>query len=184
MAKAGPAAAVHPLHPPQNNNNNNNNSKTGSLSSGSVPKALLGSPSRKKTGSKSAGSLRRLSTISEQEADKLDGSPASHESWGGGGGGEWTPSSFSVCSDKLKSSGSGRFSSEDSFQSEPGGTHGSPRGVPQQLISSGCWCEGPTLGNCLSDLVQQTTAPPCCSPACTAASTSSWCSCRTRARGP
>lgn len=78
---------------------------------------MLGSPCRKKLGGKSVGGLRRLSTISEQEADKLDSNPTSHRSWGGS---EWTGSSFSVCSDKFRNS-SGRFSSDDSFQSDAGG---------------------------------------------------------------
>lgn len=130
MAEAEPAPSVHPRK--QNNKTKTKQKKrkkpTG-LSSGSVPKPQLGSPSRKKTGSKSVGGLRRLSTISEQEPGKLDGSHGSQESWGGGGGGggEWTASSFSVCSDKLWSGG-GRFSSEESFQSEPSGIHGSLRG--------------------------------------------------------
>lgn len=126
MAEAEPAASVHPRK------QNKTKEKNTGLSSGSVvPKPQLGSPRRKKTGSKSVGGLRRLSTISEQEPGKLDGSHASQESWGGGGsgaGGEWTASSFSACSDKLRSGGGGgRFSSEESFQSEPGGTCGSSR---------------------------------------------------------
>lgn len=105
-AQAQPAASAHPRRQKKKN--------TG-LSSGSVPKPQLDSPSRKKAGSKSTGSLRRLSTISEQEADKLDGSPA---------GSAWTASSFP---NKLRSSSS-CFSSEESLQSEPGGTHGPSRG--------------------------------------------------------
>lgn len=126
MAEAEPAASVHPRK-----QNNKTKEKNTGLSSGSVvPKPQLGSPRRKKTGSKSVGGLRRLSTISEQEPGKLDGSHASQESWGGGGsgaGGEWTASSLSACSDKLRSGG-GHFSSEESFQSEPRGTCGSSRG--------------------------------------------------------
>ncbi|XP_029363071.1 uncharacterized protein LOC115046687 isoform X2 [Echeneis naucrates] len=54
---------------------------------------------------------RRLSTIAEQESDRPDGDPSSHEALGGS---EWGGSTFSVCSDKFRSSGS-RFSSNDSY---------------------------------------------------------------------
>lgn len=76
----------------------------------------MGSPSRKMMG-KLAGGVRRLSTISEQEPDKLDTDPSSRDPLGGG---EWGGSSFSVCSDKFKNS-SGRFSSDDSYQPDSGG---------------------------------------------------------------
>lgn len=84
---------------------------------GSIPKPELGSPPRKKTGSKSVSGPCRLSTISEQEPDMLDTNPSSHDSWGGS---EWAGSSFSMCSDKFKNSSS-RFSSDDSYQPDSGG---------------------------------------------------------------
>lgn len=84
---------------------------------GSIPKPELGSPPRKKIGSKSVSGLCRLSTISEQEPDMLDTNPSTHDSWGGS---EWAGSSFSMCSDKFKNSSS-RFSSDDSYQPDSGG---------------------------------------------------------------
>lgn len=82
---------------------------------GSIPQPELDGPSRKKIGSKSVSGLRRLSTISEQEPDKLDN--GSHDSWGGS---DWAGSSFSMCSDKFKNSCS-HFSSDDSYQPDTGG---------------------------------------------------------------
>ncbi|KAI3357523.1 hypothetical protein L3Q82_015932 [Scortum barcoo] len=81
----------------------------------SVPKPVTGSPSRKMTG-KLAGGVRRLSTISEQEADRLDANPSSHDPLGGS---ERGGSSLSVCSDKFRSSSS-RFSSDDSYLPDSG----------------------------------------------------------------
>ena len=74
---------------------------------GGLPNPVTGSPSRKTMGSKSAISVRRLSTISEQDPDKLDTDSSSHDPRGGG---EWGGSSFSMCSDKFKNSSS-HFSS-------------------------------------------------------------------------
>ncbi|XP_034393916.1 myoD family inhibitor domain-containing protein 2 [Cyclopterus lumpus] len=60
----------------------------------------------------------RLSTISEQEPDKLDPNPSSHDALGVS---EWAGSSFSMSSDKFKSSSSSSgFSSDDSYQPESG----------------------------------------------------------------
>ncbi|XP_050927302.1 myoD family inhibitor domain-containing protein 2-like [Lates calcarifer] len=56
--------------------------------------------------------VRRLSTISEREPDKLDANHDSHEPLGGS---EWGGSSLSMCSDKFRSSSS-HFSSDDSYQ--------------------------------------------------------------------
>lgn len=76
----------------------------------------MGSPSRKVMG-KSVSGIRRLSTISEQEPDKLDTDPCSHDPLGGSG---WGGSSVSMCSDKFKNSSS-HFSSDDSYQPDSGG---------------------------------------------------------------
>ncbi|XP_056278377.1 myoD family inhibitor domain-containing protein 2-like [Pseudoliparis swirei] len=61
----------------------------------------------------------RLSTIAEQEPDKPDPNPSSHDAPGAG---EWAGSGFSVCPDKFKSSSSssGGFSSEESHQPASG----------------------------------------------------------------
>lgn len=79
---------------------------------GSIPGPVMDDPPRKMT-----GKLVRLSTISEQEPDKLDTDPSSHDAPGGG---EWGGSSFSMCSDKFKNSSS-RFSSDESYQPGSGG---------------------------------------------------------------
>ncbi|XP_045913195.1 myoD family inhibitor domain-containing protein 2-like [Micropterus dolomieu] len=71
----------------------------------------MDSPSGKMTG-KLVGGLCRLSTISEQEPDKLDTDSISYYPLGGG---ELGGSSISMCSDKFKNSSS-RFSSDDSCQ--------------------------------------------------------------------
>ncbi|KAM9351011.1 myoD family inhibitor domain-containing protein 2 [Symphorus nematophorus] len=77
---------------------------------------VTGSPSRKMMGSKSVSGVRRLSTISEQDPDKLDTDSSSHDPRGGS---EWGGSSFSMCSDKFKNSSS-HFSSDDSYQPDTG----------------------------------------------------------------
>lgn len=66
---------------------------------------------------KLAGEVRRLSTISEQESDKPDINPSTHDPLGGN---EWGGSSFSMCSDKFKNSSS-RLTSDDSYQPDTGG---------------------------------------------------------------
>lgn len=60
--------------------------------------------------------VRRLSTISEQEPEKLDTDSSSHDPRGGS---EWGGSSFSVCSDKCKNSSS-HYSSDESHQPDSG----------------------------------------------------------------
>ncbi|XP_029137290.1 myoD family inhibitor domain-containing protein 2-like isoform X2 [Labrus bergylta] len=81
------------------------------VSDGSTPEPVTGGPSRKMRG-KSVSGVRRLSTISEQELEKLpDTDPSSHDPLGGS---EWGGSSFSTCSDKFKNSSS-PFSSDDSY---------------------------------------------------------------------
>lgn len=77
----------------------------------------MDSPSGKMTG-KLVGGLCRLSTISEQEPDKLDTDSISYYPLGGS---ELGGSSISMCSDKFKNSSS-RFSSDDSCQPGTGGT--------------------------------------------------------------
>ncbi|XP_044065601.1 myoD family inhibitor domain-containing protein 2-like isoform X2 [Siniperca chuatsi] len=79
------------------------------VSVGSIPKPVMGSPSKKMM-AKLVSGVRRLSTISEQEPDKPN--PISYDSLGGS---EWGGSSFSMCSDKFKNSSS-LFSSDDSYQ--------------------------------------------------------------------
>ncbi|XP_076596415.1 myoD family inhibitor domain-containing protein 2-like [Chaetodon auriga] len=76
----------------------------------------MGSPSRRMMGSKSVSGVRRLSTISEQEPDKMDTDSSSHDPRRGS---EWGGSSFSMCSDKFKNSSS-HFSSDDSYQPDTG----------------------------------------------------------------
>ncbi|XP_027144594.1 myoD family inhibitor domain-containing protein 2-like [Larimichthys crocea] len=76
----------------------------------------MGSPSRQMMDSKSVSGIRRLSIISEQEPDKLDTDPTSHDPRCGS---ERGGSSFSMCSDKFKNSSS-RFSSDDSYQPDTG----------------------------------------------------------------
>ncbi|XP_068454629.1 myoD family inhibitor domain-containing protein 2 [Clinocottus analis] len=88
-------------------------------SDGSVPRLVMDNPPRKMAGKLVSGACR-LSTISEQEPDKLDTNPSSHDALGGG---DWRGSSFSVCSDKFKSSSSSSssgFSSDDSYQPASG----------------------------------------------------------------
>ncbi|XP_054466004.1 myoD family inhibitor domain-containing protein 2-like [Anoplopoma fimbria] len=70
----------------------------------------MDNPPRKMSGKLVSG-VCRLSTITEQEADKLDTDPSSHDPLGGS---EWGGSS-SMCSDKFKSSSS-VFSTDDSYQ--------------------------------------------------------------------
>ncbi|CAJ1084752.1 myoD family inhibitor domain-containing protein 2-like [Xyrichtys novacula] len=61
---------------------------------------------------KSVSEVRRLSTISEKEPEKVDTDPSSHDPPGGS---EWGGSSFSTSSDKFNNSSS-RFSSDESYQ--------------------------------------------------------------------
>lgn len=61
--------------------------------------------------------VRRLSTISEQEPDKIDTDPSSHDPLGGG---ERGGSRFSLCSSKFNNSSS-CLSSDDSYQPDTGG---------------------------------------------------------------
>ncbi|KAM6929517.1 myoD family inhibitor domain-containing protein 2 [Lycodopsis pacificus] len=82
---------------------------------GSIPRLVMDNPPRKMTGKLLSG-VCRLSTISEQEPDKLDTDPSSHDPPGGS---EWGGSSLSMCSDKFKSSSS-VFSSDDSHQPASG----------------------------------------------------------------
>ncbi|XP_040007624.1 myoD family inhibitor domain-containing protein 2-like [Xiphias gladius] len=100
-----------PSEPPVNDEDCVRLKKLGDhVSDGNTPKPVTGSPSSTMTGKFSG--VRRLSTISEQEPDKLDTGPGSREPLGGG---EWGGSVFSVCSDKFKNSSS-HFSSDDSYQ--------------------------------------------------------------------
>ncbi|XP_070765962.1 myoD family inhibitor domain-containing protein 2-like [Enoplosus armatus] len=85
------------------------------VSDGSIPKPVMGSPSRKMIDKMVSGG-RRLSTISEQDPDKLDTDPISHDPLGAS---DWGGSSLSMCSDKFKNSSS-RFSSDDSYQPDSG----------------------------------------------------------------
>lgn len=80
-------------------------------------KPVTGSPSGKMMCVTSVSEARRLSTISEHEPDKMDADASSH---GARAGSEWGGSSFSMCSDRLKNSGS-CFSSDDSYQPDTGG---------------------------------------------------------------
>ncbi|XP_071383441.1 myoD family inhibitor domain-containing protein 2-like [Centroberyx affinis] len=84
------------------------------VSEGSIP-TPVGHPSRV-MGKSVVVSVRRLSTISEQEPDKLDTDLSSQDPLGGS---EWGGSSFSLCSDKYKNSSS-RFSSDASYQPDSG----------------------------------------------------------------
>ncbi|KAK1899173.1 MyoD family inhibitor domain containing protein 2 [Dissostichus eleginoides] len=81
---------------------------------GSIPQTVMENPPKKMTG-RSVSAVCRLSTISEQEQDKLDTDPSSNDPLGGS---KWGGSGFSLCSDKLKNSSS-HLSSDDSYQ--PGG---------------------------------------------------------------
>ncbi|XP_029910636.1 myoD family inhibitor domain-containing protein 2-like [Myripristis murdjan] len=58
-------------------------------------------------------SVRRLSTISEQEPEKLDTDRTSQDPMGGS---EWGGSSFSLCSDNKYKNSSSCFTSSDSYQ--------------------------------------------------------------------
>ncbi|XP_040921063.1 myoD family inhibitor domain-containing protein 2-like [Toxotes jaculatrix] len=80
------------------------------VSDGNTTKLVTGGPPRKKMDQFSG--VCRLSTISEQESEKLDTDPVSHEPLGAS---EWGGSSFSLCSDKFRNSSS-HFSSDDSYQ--------------------------------------------------------------------
>ncbi|XP_040049908.2 uncharacterized protein LOC120829667 [Gasterosteus aculeatus] len=84
-------------------------------SDGSIPKPVMDNPPRKMAGKLVSGACR-LSTISEKEPEKPDTDPTPRDPLGGS---EWAGSSFSVGSDKLKSSSSD-FSSEDSCQTGGG----------------------------------------------------------------
>ncbi|KAM4610605.1 uncharacterized protein ACJ7VT_013804 [Polymixia lowei] len=86
----------------------------GPVYEGNVPK-LAGHPSRV-MGKSVVSSVRRLSTISEQDPDRLDTDVSSQDPLGGS---EWGGSSFSLCSDKYKNSSS-HFSSDDSSQPDSG----------------------------------------------------------------
>ncbi|TWW56958.1 hypothetical protein D4764_08G0009450 [Takifugu flavidus] len=86
--------------------------KTGDhVSDGSIPEQGLVSPSEKMTGSKSASSLCRLSSVLEPDSEELDPD-------GSCGGRDWGGSIFSVCSDRLKHSSSSGFSSDDSHSGD------------------------------------------------------------------
>ncbi|XP_049921223.1 myoD family inhibitor domain-containing protein 2-like [Epinephelus moara] len=85
------------------------------VSDASIPKPVMDNPPRKMPG-KSPSGVCRLSTISEQDPDKPDSDPSSHDPPGGT---EWRGSSFSTCSDKIRNSSS-RFSSDESYQPEGG----------------------------------------------------------------
>lgn len=76
----------------------------------------MDNPPRKMAGKLVSGACR-LSTISEKEPEKPDTDPTPRDPLGGS---EWAGSSFSVGSDKLKSSSSD-FSSDDSCQTGGGG---------------------------------------------------------------
>ncbi|XP_056896112.1 uncharacterized protein LOC130529675 isoform X2 [Takifugu flavidus] len=81
------------------------------LNGGSIPEQGLVSPSEKMTGSKSASSLCRLSSVLEPDSEELDPD-------GSCGGRDWGGSIFSVCSDRLKHSSSSGFSSDDSHSGD------------------------------------------------------------------
>ncbi|XP_023261957.1 myoD family inhibitor domain-containing protein 2-like [Seriola lalandi dorsalis] len=99
-----------PSNPPVNDQDCIKLEKLGDhVSDGNTPKPVTCSPPRKMMGKFSG--VRRLSTISEQEPDKLDTDPSSQEAQGGSA---WGGSSFSMCSDKFKNSSS-HFSSDDSY---------------------------------------------------------------------
>ncbi|XP_037334281.2 myoD family inhibitor domain-containing protein 2 [Pungitius pungitius] len=84
---------------------------------GSIPKLVTDHPPRKMAGKLVSGACR-LSAISEKEPEQPDLAPPSREAPGGR---EWAGTSFSVGSDKLKSSSSsGDFSLEDSCQAGSG----------------------------------------------------------------
>lgn len=78
----------------------------------SGPEQGLLSPSEKTTGSKSAGSVCRLSSILEPDSERVDTDDSR-------GGHDWGGSIFSLRSDKLKTSSGSCFSSDDSHS---GGT--------------------------------------------------------------
>lgn len=138
------------------------------LFKGSIPEQGLVSPSEQTAGSRSAGSLCGLSSILEPDSEELDPD-------GSCGGHDWSGSIFSACSDRLKHSSSGGFSSDDSLS---GGTSWS-----QQT-----WRPGLILLLLLLSLSsrrrRQTTVRCFFSPACTAVSTTSWSCCRERWRRP
>ncbi|KAM3872050.1 myoD family inhibitor domain-containing protein 2-like [Diretmus argenteus] len=69
------------------------------------------------TGRSVVSGVRRLSTISEQEPEKLDTLLSSQDPLGGS---EWGGSSFSLCSDNKYKNSSSRFSSDDSYQPASG----------------------------------------------------------------
>ncbi|XP_068609791.1 myoD family inhibitor domain-containing protein 2-like [Brachionichthys hirsutus] len=83
---------------------------------GIPPIPVMSGPSKTVSGSRSAGGMRKLSTIAEQESDKLDNNPGSEDSQGSSESGG---SSFSVCSDKFRN-GSSHFPSDDSYQPDSG----------------------------------------------------------------
>lgn len=137
------------------------------LLAGNLPEEGLVSPSEKITGSKSAGSLYRLSSILEPDSEKVD----TADSCGG--------SIFSVCSDKLKSSSSS--SSSSCFSSDDSNSGGTSWSQPLSCCDQ-TWNPGLNLLLSLSSRHCQTTVRCSSSPACTAVSMTSWSCSRERWR--
>ncbi|KAM8754063.1 myoD family inhibitor domain-containing protein 2 isoform 1-T2 [Acanthopagrus schlegelii] len=103
-----------PLNLPANHEDSIELEQRGERASDEKP--VTGSPSGKMMGGTSVSEVRRLSTISEHEPDKMDTDASSHDARAGS---EWGGSSFSMCSDRLKNSSS-CFSSDDSYQPDTG----------------------------------------------------------------